>query len=282
MTAAHCINSATANSLNVKFGGYDRGGDDTASLNRNVQWIHRHPQYNAGTMRFDFAILELDTPVPFTDCIAPVCLPEVGEVLAPSVDCWITGWGTLNSGGSQPQYLQEAVVKSKSNAGCNSAYSGRITDDMLCASGHNSQGEITDACQGDSGGPLVCDDGSGRFVLHGATSWGRGCADVSYPGVWARVEHELQWIYSVVGTPGTSPPTPVQPTQSPTQPTDPPSVPPTNPPTNPTNPPTTPPTNPPDNAPTNPPDTLPGPPGPSGPPGPPGPPGVAGPVGAPR
>merc|ERR1719148_436831 len=86
MTAAHCV-ARTADSFTVKFGDYDRTDDDTVSLNRNVQRIHKHPQYNAGTSRFDFAILELDTPVPSTDCIAPVCLPEVGEVLAPSVDC---------------------------------------------------------------------------------------------------------------------------------------------------------------------------------------------------
>lgn len=96
-------------------------------------------------------------------------------------------------------------MKSWSNAECNSAYGGGITNDMLCANGVNGAGETTDACQGDSGGPLVCDMGSGRFVLHGATSWGFGCADPQFPGVWARISHELDWIHSYVDVPAPSP-----------------------------------------------------------------------------
>ena len=33
-----------------------------------------------------------------------------------------------------------------------------------------------------------------RWLLIGATSWGYGCADVNYPGVWARVSYVLDWI----------------------------------------------------------------------------------------
>jgi len=111
-------------------------------------------------------------------------------------------------------------VKSKSNAECNSAYGGRITSDMLCANGVNNAGETTDACQGDSGGPLVCDMGSGRFVLHGATSWGYGCASAQYPGVWARISHELGWIHSYIDPPAPGPsPSPVPTPSSTPQPT---------------------------------------------------------------
>ncbi|EDW53000.1 GM12455 [Drosophila sechellia] len=50
------------------------------------------------------------------------------------------------------------------------------------------QGGI-DACQGDSGGPLICD---GR--LAGIISWGVGCADPGYPGVYTNVSHFHKWI----------------------------------------------------------------------------------------
>lgn len=213
MTAAHCTDGQAAGSFTVKLGDYDRLDQDATSISRNVARIVQHPEYNSNTMRYDFSLLELDSPVPQNDCIGTVCLPDVGEELPADAECWITGWGTLNSGDSSlPQYLQEAVVKSKSNSECNSAYGGGITSDMLCANGVNSAGETTDACQGDSGGPLVCDAGSGRFVLHGATSWGYGCANPQYPGVWARISHELDWIHSYVDVPAPGPspaPTPM-------------------------------------------------------------------------
>ena len=69
--------------------------------------------------------------------------------------------------------------------GCSS-----LDGSMICAGDLINGGE--DACQGDSGGPLavrsVIDN---RWLLIGATSWGYGCADVNYPGVWSRVSYVL-------------------------------------------------------------------------------------------
>jgi hypothetical protein len=49
-----------------------------------------------------------------------------------------------------------------------------------------------DTCNGDSGGPLfaVYNDGNvERHVLIGVTSFGRGCAEYMFPGVYSRVGH---------------------------------------------------------------------------------------------
>ena len=43
--------------------------------------------------------------------------------------------------------------------------------------------------QGDSGGPLVVMNGA-NYEVQGVVSWGRGCGDAGYPGVYARVTRE--------------------------------------------------------------------------------------------
>ncbi|CAK0883555.1 unnamed protein product [Prorocentrum cordatum] len=111
--------------------------------------------------------------------------------------------------------MQEAQVSIISNSDCRGAYGqSQITADMLCAQGANSDGDVTDACQGDSGGPLVCASGGASYVLHGATSWGYGCADQRYPGIWSRVSYVRDWIDELMGVTGA--PTPSTPAPPPT------------------------------------------------------------------
>ena len=52
-----------------------------------------------------------------------------------------------------------------------------------------------DSCQGDSGGPFACND-----KLTGIVSWGAGCADPNYAGVYTRVAHYVDWIKDPTAT----------------------------------------------------------------------------------
>ena len=52
------------------------------------------------------------------------------------------------------------------------------------------------SCQGDSGGPIILADGTDTQV--GIVSWGVGCADPIYPGVYARISSQYSWIRSYV------------------------------------------------------------------------------------
>ena len=89
--------------------------------------------------------------------------------------------------------MQYVRVPAITNAECNNAYGGSITEAMICA-GYPGVGE-KDACQGDSGGPFVCND-NGKAIIAGVVSWGNGCALPNFPGVYARTTHVLDWIKS--------------------------------------------------------------------------------------
>ena len=114
--------------------------------------------------------------------------------------CWITGWGTLSSGGSQPNTLMEARIPLVSKERCDASYPGKIDDTMLCA-GFDAGG--VDTCQGDSGGPLVCEFNN-TWYLEGVTSWGYRCAYAWKYGVYAYVRNFKGWVLQNIyqGVPG--------------------------------------------------------------------------------
>ncbi len=57
-----------------------------------------------------------------------------------------------------------------------------LGDDACLANKEYVANGTGDACQGDSGGPLVLD---GRLLA--TVSWGKGCADPAFPGVYAEI-----------------------------------------------------------------------------------------------
>jgi len=179
-----------------------KGHDDPYEVEMGVEKVFVHTNYSVYTsMDQDFALLKLKEPMPIGPCIGVACLPEPDHVPSSATEgerCNITGWGTMQFMGSGlPRKLQQAPVSILSNEECQAAYgNATITAAMICASGFTDEG-ITDSCQGDSGGPLVCKE-RGRYILRGVTSWGEGCADVSFPGVYSRVSTQLEWIHAVM------------------------------------------------------------------------------------
>lgn len=207
LTAAHCVVGDSASSMRVEIGmnRLSSGGEAF-----NVAQVIVHSGYNANTNQNDVALLRLSraatghTTIPLIDAAAEAQYGTPGTLAT------VTGWGDLSSNGGSPDALQEVDVPIVSNSVCDNAYTREnITNQMVCA-GYIGQGG-RDSCQGDSGGPLVVDVPGGHALM-GVVSWGYGCADPRYPGVYARVSQYNAWLdsfgvnYSTVGDDPTTPP----------------------------------------------------------------------------
>ena len=159
-----------------------------------VARIIRHENYNNPlSYSNDIALIKLLKPANLGVGIGLVCLPDMRHALPfdnLNKTCWITGWGTLSSGRSQPNALMEAQIPLVSKRRCMNFYPGEIDDSMLCA-GLDAGG--VDTCQGDSGGPLVCEF-NGTWFLEGVTSWGYRCTYASKYGVNVYVRDLKAWL----------------------------------------------------------------------------------------
>ena len=121
----------------------------------------------------------------------------------PGVLATIAGWGATDKDATEfPDTLQKANVPITTDAYCESAYPDDEgwdfdSETMVCA-GYAKGG--VDTCAGDSGGPLFAKTSTGVRRVVGVTSWGSGCAEKGYPGVYARVaDTKLRtWVASEV------------------------------------------------------------------------------------
>lgn len=192
LTAAHCVTGSQPGQFKIWLGAHRKEFKEDTTQEFNVIAIVQHPQYSESNNQNDVALIKLDREAVLGIGVGLVCLGDDAYHL-PLDDlnnqCLISGWGTLESGGGQPNKLQEVTVPLVSPNVCRSAY-GNLHASMLCA-GFKEGGK--DSCQGDSGGPLVCQY-NGKYHLEGATSWGEGCALAGKYGVYAKIRELKQWI----------------------------------------------------------------------------------------
>lgn len=205
LTAAHCISDpytgiiVEPSSINVTVGRHVLSSDEGQRI--ATAQIVRHPDYNPDAIDSDVALLRLAQAVVYTTTIAPVTplSPTLSFLATPTVDATVTGWGARNPAGGDPDYadaLHQVSVPIVEQAVCQASYDaalrpGAITDNMICA-GPEEGGR--DSCFGDSGGPLVVPNGEGGWLQAGIVSWGIGCAEPGFPGVYTRVTRFYEWI----------------------------------------------------------------------------------------
>lgn len=188
LTAAHCTD--TADSILAVTGVSNLDAITTDDITEAVSlWVH--PAWDPETFSNDVAIVLMDRNLPGAKVIP--LFKSNGP--AANTRVLISGWGTTSEGGSSPSQLQSAVIRvlAGPGQGCGN-YGGEFNPRiMLCA---GIQGGGIDTCQGDSGGPAAVKV-NGTYRVAGITSFGTGCAQAGFPGVYARVSKFNELITSV-------------------------------------------------------------------------------------
>ncbi|ODM98353.1 Clotting factor B [Orchesella cincta] len=214
VTAAHCLLPMIHVGLRhfkVKLGYTDlrQNATEGERLDMAIESVTIHPR-----LRFeqsypyhnDIGLIKLAYPLTckYNKRIRPVCLPPSPsdeEEKNHFVDqvAITAGFGRTSINGNQSLTLQQIKIKIISNKECMSHFiqlpfqGPKILRNMLCAwkKGH-------DSCVGDSGGPLFLKpSNSSKYIQLGVTSFGIGCANEKYPGVYTRLSEYLHWIRTV-------------------------------------------------------------------------------------
>jgi len=144
-----------------------------------------HPGYDANTMDNDLSLVKMTS----SSNLPTIGYMNAGAYTMPGACATVAGWGTQSEGGDISQTLYKVGLQQVSNEECNNDYNGSIIPDQICAADPGQ-----DSCQGDSGGPLFVKDENSNFVQIGIVSWGNGCAEEGYPGVYTRVANYVDWI----------------------------------------------------------------------------------------
>ncbi|XP_007496433.2 transmembrane protease serine 11E isoform X1 [Monodelphis domestica] len=195
VSAAHCFrNYKDPAKWTVSFGVTLRPPKER----RGIRRIIVHENYKYPSHEYDIAVLQLDRPVPYTNAVHRVCLPDASYKVKAGDAAYVTGFGAMRNDGTSVNNLRQVKVNIIDTKICNEPqiYNNDITAGMICA-GFLTGGK--DACQGDSGGPLVSPNSREIWYLIGIVSWGDECAQRNKPGVYTLVPFFREWIASKTG-----------------------------------------------------------------------------------
>ncbi len=185
VTAAHCRVTPRSTVVLIRKDINGEGGHE-----REVKTVWRHIDFGkAANYDADIALVELadDADAPIIDLHAsPLGVDEVVRVV---------GWGAQVVGGGSVETMHEVDLKTVRNSTCQDFYrveTNKVTLNMVCALEQDA-----DACQGDSGSGLFYATSSDTYELAGIVSFGKGCANRLYPGVYTAIDAYRAWIEKV-------------------------------------------------------------------------------------
>ncbi|XP_039434363.1 trypsin-1-like [Culex pipiens pallens] len=187
LTAAHCLKNRLPMNVLIRAESsyHDQGGTLLP-----VSQLIMHQEFRTEVDDYDYGLIKLSKT--FRRAV-PANLKKGPRRFRSGELCTVMGWGRTASTSLSKQ-IQKATVPIVSNKICQDTFletGDEFTSRMLCA-GYQKGG--TDACEGDSGGPLVC-----RRMLTGISSWGLGCAEADYYGVYSDVTPIRAWIRNHTG-----------------------------------------------------------------------------------
>jgi secreted trypsin-like serine protease len=206
LTAAHCLfdergNQILPSDFYVATNAANLTDDNIPEL--VVSNIYLHPEYNNNALNphSDIALLELAS----NTNVAPLSLATKSTDELVGLTGTAIGWGATDisdpANPLYPRWLQEVDVPIVSLDVCNApvSYGNVLLSNQLCA-GYAAGGK--DSCIGDSGGPLVVRL-AGEARLVGIVSFGYGCAEPNYYGIYTNIPYFIGWInqYVYVGEP---------------------------------------------------------------------------------
>lgn len=99
----HIIRLSQPGTWEAYFGLHTQQKIGSAVVKKNLKQVISHPNYNPYTYDNDIALMELDSPLTYSDYIRPVCLPAPQHDFPVGNSVWITGWGATREGGKSLQ-----------------------------------------------------------------------------------------------------------------------------------------------------------------------------------
>jgi trypsin len=190
LTAAHCQKEFARIGV-IFIGAHQLNTLVTTAERRTLIRQYPHPDNDNVPLQSDLMLFQVNEPV-YTLPVVPLNsdpdLPHTNATLT------VIGFGVTSTTNyfSYSDHLQEVDIYPISSDTCQTLYNDTVPVDaetMLCA-GHALPN--FDSCNGDSGGPLL-DTVTGAQV--GIVSFGKGCGDPDFPGVYTRVSTYTSWIH---------------------------------------------------------------------------------------
>lgn len=194
LTAAHCVYERDVRMIMIRMGDVHL---EKQSVELRVSVIVIHPDFKRATLENDIAIIQaVESPTNRFPNLIPVILPSNKYKIDynTKTQIKILGYGreTFEVLPNQMKHLLELreldiiiISKDKTNY-------KKIPKNMFVA-GNIINGVCVDSCIGDSGGPCLQFIG-GIWVLVGIISCGVGCGNLSYPGMYTKVQPFYSWI----------------------------------------------------------------------------------------